>query len=616
MRKILVIALLGLLLPVAPAAAARTIDVTDVVQVRQIPETRIAQDGRRVAFVVNEPSVADNKVTSRLMVAEAETPDQARTLVTLDRISNLGWSPDGCSITFLAAADGADELWSVPVTGGKPRKLFDSPAPAVPIGGERLAFYDAVTPPHQATVLRHQWSSTGLVAFTTPHLVAPAASEGVVYDERSLGIQSLIEGQYGSARVGVWVFDSAAQRPRHLIDLDLGAQGRLGPTLAWSADNTRLELLFPGKSWVLDVRTGELVDAQPGKPPTPPVVNSKDSFDAWSYDNANRRAAAVRQNAVTPPRLVVVDAQAGVVRDGYNPNAAFAGVQLQPPVPAEWVDAHGHKAGGYQLVPPGCGAGKRCPAIVITHGYDAAANRFMWAGHEWQYPSQVFAAKGYVVLAVDESRSAPSGPGNDWPESLRNMLEPVAMMEAAVKSGVDGGYIDPDRVGIAGYSRGAEVTQLAVSHSTVFKAASSGEGGNGTVGYWLFGAQNPYAADQAQQLFGGSPVDPQASARWRDYAADLRADQINTPLLMQDAEPNSVANLPLRSYLKARNIPAELTIFPDETHLFHQPAHRAAAMRQNLDWFDYWLLNTRDPAPAKKAQYARWDTMRTAWQRS
>jgi dipeptidyl aminopeptidase/acylaminoacyl peptidase len=270
----------------------------------------------------------------------------------------------------------------------------------------------------------------------------------------------------------------------------------------FSADDERLEVSRPGKFWAVDVRTGKMLDRPPSQLPQPPRLDSTDTFTAWSFDSTGQKAAAVRQNYTTSPRLVVVDDQ--VVRDLYDPNPDLL---LRQPVPAEWTDVHGHKGGGYQLVPPGCRV-VRCPAIVITHGGDARLNRFMWDGFEWQFPTQVSAARGYVVLAVAESRDAPGGPGKDWPETLRNMLEPVAMMEAAVKSGVDGGYIDPDRVGIAGYSRGAEVTQLALAHSKVFKAASAGEGGNGTVGYWLLGAQNPNAAQQAEQVFGGSPVDP------------------------------------------------------------------------------------------------------------
>jgi dipeptidyl aminopeptidase/acylaminoacyl peptidase len=580
-RLILAAVMLGLTLPAVPAAAAaRTVEVNDVVQVRQIPETRISPDGRRVAFVVNEPSVAENKVTSRLMLADFATPDRARQVFAGGRLTNVGWMPDG-SLSFVSALDGADEIWSVPASGGQPRKLFASPVAAVPIGGQRLAFYDAYTPPHSSKVLQHQWSSGGQLAFVTPHLVSPDTRSGVLYDEAKLGVQSIVEGQYGSARVGVWVFDPVTRRPRHLIDLDLGAQGRLGPTLAWSSDGARLELTFSRQSWVVDVRTGSLVDVPPGSPPRPPVSGS---FSAWSY--AGPRAAAVRQDASSPPRLVVVDGQS--VRDGYNPNTWFKDVRFIAPVAAQWTDEHGHKAGGYQIIPPSCQA-RRCPAIVITHGYDAAANRFMWDGHEWQYPSQVFAAKGYVVLGVDESREAPGGPGRDWPETLRNMLEPVSMMEAAVKAGIASGHVDPARVGIAGYSRGAEVAQLAIAHSSMFKAASSGEGGNGTVGYWLFGAQNPFAADQGAQVFGGSPVAPSARERWQDYAADLRADSVTAPLLIQAAESNSIANMELRSYLRARGTPVDLVIFPDETHIFHQPAHRVAAMNQNLAWFDRWL---------------------------
>jgi dipeptidyl aminopeptidase/acylaminoacyl peptidase len=97
------------------------------------------------------------------------------------------------------------------------------------------------------------------------------------------------------------------------------------------------------------------------------------SFSAWSY--AGPRAAAVRQDASSP--LVVVDGQS--VRDGYNPNTWFKDVRFIAPVAAQWTDEHGHKAGGYQIIPPSCQA-RRCPAIVITHGYDAAANRFMWDG--------------------------------------------------------------------------------------------------------------------------------------------------------------------------------------------------------------------------------------------
>lgn len=597
----LAIALLAAAIPTAApadAAAARPVRVEDVAQVRQIPQTAISPDGKHVAFVVNEPSVADNKTVSRLML-------DTSTVTVQDRIVDLEWTPTG-DLSFIAALDGADEVWTVSRFGGQPRKLFSSPAAAVPIGGERLPFFDATTPQHDSKVLRYVWSHDGKqVLYTTPALVTPSS---VVYDDKTMGIQSYVSGLYGTPRAGIWVYDTVSRKSRHVYDLDLGAQGFMGPGIRWSPGDERIEMSFGGKFTVLDARTGKILDVPPTQQPPPPVVNTQDELTAWSY--AGQRAAAVRENRVTAPRVVIIDGQN--MRDVYNPNTAFDSIQVQQPVPAEWTDVHGHKAGGFQIVPPDCRK-TRCPAIVITHGHDALRNVFMSDTFEWEFPSQVFAARGYVVLGVAESDVPPNSPGADWPATLQNMLDPVAVVEAAVKSGVDGGYIDPRRVGIAGYSRGAEVAQLAISHSTVFKAASTGEGGNGSVAYWLFGAQNPDAAKTAEQIFGGSPVDPQATAKWRDYAVDMRADQVNAPLLTQGAEGNSVANMELRAYLKARDVPTEMVTFPGETHVFNQVGDRAAAMRHSLDWFDYWLLDRKDADPAKHDQYVRWDAMRAAW---
>ncbi|MFD1048088.1 amidase family protein, partial [Kibdelosporangium lantanae] len=68
----------------------------------------------------------------------------------------------------------------------------------------------------------------------------------------------------------------------------------------------------------------------------------------------------------------------------------------------------------------------------------------------------------------------------------------------------------------------------------------------------------------------------------RDFAADLRADQINTPLLIQGAENNSLANMELRSYLRARDVPVELVSYPGETHIFHQVGDGGDVQRDQL----------------------------------
>ena len=63
---------------------------------------------------------------------------------------------------------------------------------------------------------------------------------------------------------------------------------------------------------------------------------------------------------------------------------------------------------------------------------------------------------------------------------------------------------------------------------------------------------------------------------------------------------------------------AFLSLYPgedaasDETHIFHIPSNRIAAMQENIAWFDYWLLGKRDPGSPLANRYALWDKMRAS----
>src|SRR3546814_4634500 len=46
-------------------------------------------------------------------------------------------------------------------------------------------------------------------------------------------------------------------------------------------------------------------------------------------------------------------------------------------------------------------AGRSYPAILVTHGSDAD-ERFVDVGFQWDYPVQVWAERGYVVVAMND----------------------------------------------------------------------------------------------------------------------------------------------------------------------------------------------------------------------
>lgn len=593
------------------AQPRRPMDIRDVVEVRQIEDIQVSPDGRQAAVLVAEPSVAGNEVTSRVLVTDMAAPEKAREVVSVsgaaERITNLRWRPDGRSLTYLAPQDGADEVWTVPARAGRAQRLFAAPGPAIPVGGAR-ALRGTAIPPHQAKVLRHEWSPTGRqLAFTVPLPPGEHTLDGVPLDDTT-NLESILTSSYYPPRVSLRLWDATTGQQRTLTELDMG-RATYGPNLFWSPDGRRLavsgssltvldvdsgaartldEKWHPSRavSWTADssrvvVQSGQqlsglAVDGSgprpvatlpegttsltaiwtssnrvvaatsdgvneavyAGKPGTTLASVSPENVDVsgCTFDRGRENAVCVRQTNTSAPRLAVLRAD-GALQDGYDPNHHIRDRTIQAPVAATWTNPKGQTATGYRIVPDACGGGRRCPVIVITHGYDAM-NKFLWQGHEWDYPSQVFAAKGYVVLLVNEPRA----PGGVGPQDA------VSTMESAVRDAVDRGEADPNRVGIAGYSRGAQITQRALAISTVFKAGSSGDGGDGGPGNEV-------------------------------------GDRINAPLLAQTTEAVGALLVPVFKRLRARGIPAEMVLFPDETHVLHQPRHREAAMRQNLDWF-------------------------------
>ncbi len=597
------------------AQPRRPMDIRDVVEVRQVEDIQVSPDGREAAVVVAEPSVAANKVTSRVLVLDMAAPETLREVVSasgaVERITNLRWRPDGRSLTYLAPHDDVDEVWTVPVRGGRAQRLFAAPGPAIPVGGAK-ALRGAAIPPHQAKVLRYEWSPTGRqLVFAVPLPPGEHTLDGVAFDD-NMTSEGILTGGYHPPRVGLRLWDTTTGQQRALTELEMG-RATYGPSLSWSPDggllavgSSSLTALDIGSgvsrtldarwspsravSWTTDSRrvvvqssghelSGIAVDGSgkqvvatlptglsglsaiwmsssrvvaalsdgldnflfAGKPGAALARVSPENVDVsgCAFDLGRENAVCVRQTNASPPKLAVLRAD-GVLRDGYDPNFGVRGRAIQAPVAATWTNSKGQPSTGYRIVPKGCGGGRRCPAVVITHGYDAV-NKFLWQGHEWDYPSQVFATEGYVVLLVNEPRV----PGGADPQDA------VATMESAVRDAVDRGEVDPNRVGIAGYSRGAQITQRALAISTVFKAGSSGDGGD------------------------GGPGGP----------GDGVGDRINAPLLAQCTEFVGVMLFPAIKRLRTRGVPVEMVLFPDETHIFHQPRHREAAMRQNLDWF-------------------------------
>ncbi|NYF30643.1 prolyl oligopeptidase family serine peptidase [Sphingopyxis sp. JAI108] len=336
------------------------------------------------------------------------------------------------------------------------------------------------------------------------------------------------------------------------------------------------------------------------------------------------RAACLAEGQAIPPSIVTVDISSGRVRHvaSVSPeHEKIAPLQVQS---RSWTNRYGHKVTGYIVWPRDYVQGTRYPAIVVTHGNDAD-QRFALQDNQWEYPVQTLAERGYVVLLINEASSRLNADlraaDQAWglqgkplaPDRMRELLwlTGVASFEDAVLELAKEGVVDPARVGIAGYSRGSQLVNVAMTQSRFFRAASSGDGG------FLEPAMAADMPDHYVAIFGGLPYDPKALPNYLALSPSLRANEACGAILQQVAAPH-VASIDFYRALRKSGVPTQISLFPgessasDETHVFHIPSNRMAAMQENIAWFDYWLLDKRDPASPFADRYAKWDAMKAA----
>jgi len=336
------------------------------------------------------------------------------------------------------------------------------------------------------------------------------------------------------------------------------------------------------------------------------------------------RGACLAESQTTPPWVASVDIRSGRVRrvapvSPYHDKIAPLNV-----TPRSWTNRYGHKVTGYIIWPRNYVKGQRYPAIVVNHGTDAD-QRFALQDNQWEYPVQTLAERGYVVLLINEPSSRLNADlraaDQAWglqgktlaPERMRELLwvTGAAGFEDAVSELAAEGIVDLTRVGIAGYSRGSQLVNVAMTQSRFFRAASSGEGG------FLEPAMAADMPDHYTAIFGGLPYDPKALPNYLALSPSLRADKACGAILQQVAAPH-VASIDFYRALRKAGVPAQISLYPgeseasDETHVFHIPSNRMAAMQENIAWFDYWLLGKRDPSSPFALRYEDWDAMKAA----
>ncbi len=124
----------------------------------------------------------------------------------------------------------------------------------------------------------------------------------------------------------------------------------------------------------------------------------------------------------------------------------------------------GVKLDAYCIKPPGFDAGKKYPLLVHVYGEPAGqtvTDRWGGSGYLWHL---MLAQQGYFVMSFD-NRGTNAPRGRDWRKCIYRqvgILAPRDQAEAVKKVLADRPYLDPERVGIWGWSGGGSMTLNAI----------------------------------------------------------------------------------------------------------------------------------------------------------
>ena len=255
-----------------------------------------------------------------------------------------------------------------------------------------------------------------------------------------------------------------------------------------------------------------------------------------------------------------------------------------------WKGARGDIVEGILYYPHDYENGKKYPLMCSIHGGPAGADIDRFSERWSNYPN-LLASKGCFVLKVNYHGSG--NYGLKWVESIKNHYYEYEVPD--ILKGVDflinKGLVDPDRLGIMGWSNGAILAIACVIETDRFKVCAPGAGDVNWLsdyGNCAFGA----AFDNA--YFGGPPW-----KRLKHYLKKsplFKMDKVTTPTIIFFGTNDT--NVPTeqgwehyRALQQIGKAPVRFLLFPGEPHGFRKISHQRRKMEEELAWFDKYLFN-------------------------
>jgi dipeptidyl aminopeptidase/acylaminoacyl peptidase len=245
----------------------------------------------------------------------------------------------------------------------------------------------------------------------------------------------------------------------------------------------------------------------------------------------------------------------------------------------------GYDVQGWLIYPHDFDPSKKYPLIVYVHGGPGWAHESDWP-EAWNF-AMALPGAGYFLLMPNPRGSFGQGErftqANVKDFGYGDFADILTGVDEALKSAP----IDPDRLGLTGWSYGGYMTMWGVTQTNRFKAAMAGAG----IADW----ESYYGENKIDQwmipFFGKSVYDdPDVYAKSSPIAF---IKNVKTPTLVLVGDSDGECPTP-QSYefwhaLKALGVETTLVVYEHEGHVFAKPEHQRDRMERVVAWFDAHL---------------------------
>ena len=553
------------LLPVAAMDTAKPVQLTK--QSAGVGNWEWAPDSRRIYFITADTADAHEKQRREkkftVEIRNPETPlsslfvvdvgGQQTTRLTRDTsitVANFEVSRDGKWVAFRGTS--ADrykrniteqsihsDLYLLDVSGGSIERLTSNEE----VGEQQISFSPD-----------SRW-----IAFAAPdNLEQYSMSNARVYlrrvDEKGGAFRKLGQSFDGDVIVGFWsddaktiYFNEGIRATNQLMALDL-------------AKNTvrQVSKVSASLSVTRDEDSGALL-INYADPQTPPVTFTV----AHVNDVANR----------------------GRWRQLTDPNPQVRNFALGAEEEITWTSTDGKPVGGVLVKPVGYEPGKRYPLVVAIHGGPASADVL---GFNGGYGSQVYAGAGYIVLRPNYRGSTNYGEKHKT-DIVGNYFEPgYNDIMAGVDHLIQQGVVDPNQMGVFGWSAGGHWSNWILTHTDRFKAISSGAGTSNWISMY---AQSDVQRNRQYYLGNKLPYED-FEAYWNQSPIKyIRNAKTPTMIHVVQGDPRvpSPQSVELHMALKKLGVPTELYVYPGNTHGIPDPRNQYVKSVSEMAWLDYYV---------------------------